>query len=95
MKKETVQEQIVTQIQQRTDTVFQEKVLWRERVVYKERVVIQEKTSPEPIALVPEPTPEKFAPETPFSATDFSTPRLGTSLGDTPELMRFFTEGDK
>jgi len=40
LKKETVQEKIVQEIQIRTDTVWQEKILWRERVVWKERVVI-------------------------------------------------------
>lgn len=84
----------MTEIQVRRDTVWQEKIVWRERRVWRDRVIFKEKSSYEPIAVSPESlghpeqTPELFQPE-------FAVPRVGTSLNDAPELMRFFTQGDK
>jgi hypothetical protein len=93
-RKEVVQERIVTNIEVRTDTVFQEKTIWRERIVWKEKQVVQEKQAPEPIALTLDKQP--YTPdEIVIPQTDLFAPHVGTSLGDAPELMRFFTLGDK
>jgi len=92
LKKETVREKVVTQIQQRTDTLWLEKIVWRERVVLRDRVVYREKSMPKPIAVIPE---KELDFEQEFQKPEFSAPHVGTSLGDAPELMRFFTQGDK
>lgn len=93
-QEETIQERIVTKIELRADTVFQEKTVWRERIVWKEKPVIQEKQAAEPIVLTldkPQITPDEIG----IPQTDLFAPHVGTSLGDAPELMRFFTQGDK
>ncbi len=69
LKKESVQERYLTEIQIQRDTVWQEKIVWRERRVWRDRVVFKEKPSYEPIAISPEPlshpeqNPELFQPE--------------------------------
>lgn len=90
----TVQEKIVTEVQIRVDTVWQEKTVWRERVVWKNCIVVVEKTPAEPVAILPS-KPDLQAPVQEYASPEFGSPRVGTSLGDTPELMRFFTEGDR
>lgn len=92
LKPEPLREKIVTIVQTRVDTVWQEKILWRDRVVWRERIVIREKTVVEPIAAFPTNTNEQ-APASDYAVPEIASPRVGTSLGDTPELMNFFTQG--
>ncbi len=89
---EKVIEHTQTVWQTRTDTVYSEKTQWRERVVWKEKVVFQ--TSP-PVAdtLLEKLDNQYVVPN--FEAYDMSNQAVGTSLGDTPELMDFFTQGDQ
>ncbi len=94
LKKDTVREIIRQEIQLQTDTVYQEKTVWRDRVVIRERIVYREKPVAEPIAFLPQPIDFQVI-ETEFARPEFASPQVGTSLGDTPELMRFFTQGDK
>ena len=93
LKKDVVVEKAITHWQVRVDTVFQERVVWRDRVVVWEKVVFREKTPEQPMALIPENKDSQLVvpnyPEVEWTVT----PRLGTSLGDTPELMSFFTQG--
>lgn len=93
-KKETLRETVVTETTVRVDTVWQEKIVWRERVVWKNKVVFREKSPQLPIAVLPQP-PMPMPGENDFLSPDLSTERVGTSLGDTPELMGFFTQGDR
>jgi len=94
LKPTSVQEKIVSTIELRTDTVWQEKTVWRERVVWRERIVYPKKTADEPIAFLPEKIDSQEL-EIEFTQPEFASPRVGTSLGDAPELMLFFTQGDK
>ncbi len=94
LKKDKIQEKIITQVQVRTDTVWQEKTVWREKMVVRERVVFKGKTAPIPIAFLPEKVMGESIAQG-LSEPEFSAPRVGTSLGDAPELMRFFTDGEK
>lgn len=94
MKKEVVVEKTVTAWQLRVDTVFQEKTLWRERLIVKNRVVFQEKLPAPPMAFSSEKVDtQSFTPN--FQPGELSDTHIGTSLGDTPELMDFFTQGDR
>ncbi|MBC7776676.1 MAG: hypothetical protein H7246_14680 [Phycisphaerae bacterium] len=93
LKKETVAEIIKREIQVQTDTIWQEKTVWRDRVVIRERIVYREKPAAEPIAFFAEPI-DTQAIELEYPL-EFALHREGTSLGDAPELMRFFTQGDK
>ncbi len=94
LKPETVRTEIVTNIQVRVDTIWQEKTLWRDRVVWRDRLVYREKPAVEPIAFLPEKKDTQQL-EIEFSEPVFAAPRVGTSLGDAPELLNFFTQGDK
>ena len=93
-KPATVSEKIITEFKVRTDTVWQEKMVWRERVVNRERIVYLEKPLTAPAAFVPQKV-DSPPIALDISPAEFTAPRVGTSLGDTPELMRFFTQGDK
>ncbi|HAD12959.1 MAG TPA: hypothetical protein DCF33_11050 [Saprospirales bacterium] len=82
----------VTQV--KTDTVWLERVQWREKVVYKTRVLQAPSPNPEPLVS----RSENKIPwdEAPVLTTEPpALQHLGTSLGDMPELMSFFTQGDK
>lgn len=92
LKPEVVQEKIVTERQVLTDTVWLEKTVWRERVVIRERAQKQPEVV-KPIAFLPEKAPLQTAEST-FTEPAFVPTKVGTSLGDSPELMRFFTMGD-
>jgi hypothetical protein len=92
LKTEKVQEKMVTEIQVRTDTIWQEKTIWRERVVIRERVIYHQATVNQPIAFAPS-LPETT--EATIEEPEFTPPKVGTSLGDAPELMPFFTQGDR
>ncbi len=92
LRKTTVVEKVVTEHTHTVDTIYLEKTLWRERVRWKTKHVYIEKTpaKPSPAAVVN--TVEHIAlPE--FNSKDLSNNAIGTSLGDTPELMQFFTQG--
>jgi hypothetical protein len=95
MNKETiVVEKNTTAWQWRVDTVFQEKVLWRDRIVLKSKIVYREKPLVPPMASAPAKMDSLGAiPD--FQANELSDTPIGTSLGDTPELMEFFTQGDR
>lgn len=89
-----MQEKQVPVIQQKIDTVWVERIKWREKVVYKTRLVPAPAPLPEPIAL--QPVPSNIIPPPPLYLPDPTTQQaIGTSLGDTPELMSFFTQGDQ
>ena len=94
LKPDSVSERIVTEIKVQTDTIWKEKTIWRDRVVPYERIVYREKQ-----VLTPEPVLPQKTDSPPIALdippSEFTAPRVGTSLGDTPELMRFFTQGDK
>jgi len=94
LKPESGSEKIVTEIKVQTDTVWQEKTIWRERVVSRERIIYREKPEPIPEVILPQ---KKDSPPIALDIppSEFTAPRVGTSLGDAPELMRFFTQGDK
>ncbi len=94
VKKETVQEKIVTKIQVQTDTIWQDKILWREKVVWRDRVIFKEKPNASPVAIEPQALDSQNI-RLEFLQPEFTAPHIGTSLGDTPELMGFFTQGDK
>ncbi|MFN0215279.1 MAG: hypothetical protein ACKVT2_13570 [Saprospiraceae bacterium] len=94
MKKETVREKVVTENLVRVDTVWQVKTVWRDRVIWREKVVYREISREVPIALLPEKEVPQKASLT-ISQPEFSVPRVGTSLGDTPELIGFFIQGDR
>lgn len=94
LKPEIIREKTVTEILVRTDTVWQVKTVWRDRVVWRERVVYRAKPDLEPIAMFPEKA-DNLEISVDFSPPEFAAPRVGTSMGDAPELMRFFTQGDK
>lgn len=94
MRKTTVVEKVITDVQYKVDTVYLEHVQWRDRVRWKTRVVYVEKTPAPPVALVPGKTePPGVLPE--FSSKELSKSAAGTSLGDTPELLQFFTQAEK
>lgn len=89
-KREVVVEKTVTSWLTRVDTVTLEKVVWRDRIVVKNKVVYREKTLAVPMATATQ------LIENQINVPDFNTetikqPHIGTSLGDTPELMGFFT----
>lgn len=92
--KETVQATVVTEIQHHTDTIWLEKTVWKTRVVVREKIVCPEKTNPAPLAVLPQ-TLNLPAMDSGQIRPEFSQPRVGSSLGDTPELMQFFTQGDR
>jgi hypothetical protein len=83
-------EKVVTLRETVTDTVFVTKVEWRDRVVvrYLTRPT-PEKPPVAPMASALDPIPQEL-PETAWQPT-----AVGTSLGDAPELMGFFTQGDE
>ncbi len=94
MRKTTVVEKVVTDVQYRVNTVYRDSIQWRERVVWKTKVIYVEKAPTQPMANAPEKTAPPIAlPE--FSSKDLNKTATGTSLGDTPELMQFFSQGEK
>lgn len=69
------------------DTVYQVKTVIKAQIRWKERVVYLAPTPPLANTPVRVEQPEFIVPE-------LHTPTVkGTSLGDTPELMKFFTDG--
>jgi hypothetical protein len=82
----------VPTVEVKTDTVWVERIKWREKVVYKTQPLPE--PLQEPIAAIPDrvQTPNLDSGLIP---TPLSQQHLGTSLGDTPELMSFFTQVDK
>lgn len=87
-------EKTIREVQWRTDTLWQVKTLWRERVVERKNLKIRKKPVVEPLATVSITSDSQALRPVP-NAPEFNTPRVGTSLADTPELMRFFTQGDR
>lgn len=89
-----IQEKWVPIVQQKTDTVWVERIKWREKVVYKTRMVPVSSPLPKSIALQPDPV--NIIPAAPLYLPESGMQQaIGTSLGDTPELMSFFTQGDQ
>jgi hypothetical protein len=89
LKKENLREKFVTQTQLRTDTIFVEKTCWRERVQWRERVVFREKPAAAPMVFLSEKIDSQGV------RFELAPPHVGTSLGDAPELLDFFTQGDR
>lgn len=84
----------VPKVQMKTDTLWKEKIVWRERVVVREKRVYRDRPVVEPIAAWEGKTDTETV-ELELTRPEFTSPRVGTSLGDTPELLLFFTQGDK
>lgn len=93
-QKELVQATVITEIQHHTDTIWLEKTVWQTRVVVREKIVCPEKTNSSPLAVLPQ-TLHLPVIDSGQLRPEFSQPRVGSSLGDTPELMQFFTQGDR
>lgn len=87
-----IREKVVPVVALKTDTVWVERIKWREKVVYKKRYTPS--LTQEPIAVAPV-RDQTFIPETELIQTPLNQQHLGTSLGDTPELLSFFTQGDQ
>ena len=94
MQKDVVVEKNIIAWQLRVDTVYQEKILWRDRIVKKNKVVFRKKMPPQTILSNPKKIDNQaLVPD--FQARELSESHIGTSLGDTPELMDFFMQGDR
>lgn len=89
-----IQEKIVQVVQLQTDTIWLDKIVWRERILIREKIVCPEKSTPEPLAIVPQ-MPKNQALEPVQIQAEFTLPKVGSALSDTPELMQFFTQGDR
>lgn len=77
-QKPVLREVAVPVVQVRTDTVFQEKIVWKERVRWREKTVYRDRVLPVAVAPLPEPPVTPAVP--------------GTSLGAEPALMQFFVQ---
>jgi hypothetical protein len=86
-------ERVETVLVPQTDTVFVEKIQWREKVLWRERLVYRDKpthTAPMAVQAPSFETNEIIELQSP----EISQPHIGTSMGEAPELMGFFTQGD-
>lgn len=82
--------QPITLVQTKTDTVFQEKIIWRDRIKVRTRIVFREKPNqPEMATSDLFPVPIAVSP---IDTTEINTISKGTSLADDPVLMGFFTK---
>ena len=81
-------------IQLQTDTIWLDKIVWRERILIREKIVCPEKNTPEPLAIVPQALKNQALEPVQIQA-EFTLPKVGSVLSDTPELMQFFTQGDR
>lgn len=86
-KNETVVERVVTNREVVTDTVLVEKPVWRDRVVMRERIVYREKKAA--------PQGQATVPAAPADTTQANSMAVGTSLGDLPDLFRFFSQAEE
>ena len=94
MRKERVTEKTITAWQIRVDTVYKENILWRDRVIVKKQIVYRDKETLQlEFAAKPENNVNAL-PDPDFQVNELPETHIGTSLGDTPELMGFFTQGD-
>lgn len=89
-QKEKIVENTITQWQVKTDTIWQEKIRWHDRIVVRERIVFQEKTPEKTVAYAAEPIDSQLVSRT-LETEDLTPPHIGTSLGDAPELIDFFS----
>ena len=86
LRRKELKEFQVPVIVRQVDTVYQIKTVVRDRVRWRERVIFKEKPA---TSTVNEP-----AQAVHYQAPAFEiSPVAGASLGDTPELIEFFTEG--
>jgi hypothetical protein len=67
---------------------FSEKILWRERVVFRE------KTSESPLENFSE-NIENQEIMLELLPAELAVPQVGTSLGDAPAWLEFFTQGER
>jgi hypothetical protein len=82
--------QPITLVQTKTDTVFQERIIWRDRIKIRTRIVFREKTNhPEMATSDLFPVPIAVSPA---DTTEINPVSKGTSLADDPILMGFFTK---
>ncbi len=82
--------QPITLVQTKTDTVFQEKIIWRDRIKIRTRIVFREKPNhPEMAASDLFPVPIAVLP---IDTTELNSVSKGSSLADDPALMGFFTK---
>ncbi|MBU6342914.1 MAG: hypothetical protein KGS48_15580 [Bacteroidetes bacterium] len=80
----------VTLVQTKTDTVFQEKIIWRDRIKIRTRILFREKTNhPEMATSDLFPVPIAVSP---MDTTEIIPVSKGSSLADDPALMGFFTK---
>lgn len=86
-KNETVIERVVTNREVISDTVFVEKLVWRDRVVTRERMVYREKTLPTQA--------QANVSAAPPDSTQANGMAVGASLGDLPDLFRFFNQAEE
>lgn len=82
---------LAPQVEVRRDTVWVEKTVWKDRIVIREKWRYKEKEADPPMAILPV-RADSMLLELDFSAPDFTPQRVGTSLGDEPELLRFFSD---
>lgn len=92
---EAPREQVRAVVEYRRDTVFLEKIRVEEKIRWRERVIYREKPpTEEPVAAAP--LKNEDQPLFPgYSREAFPPQQVGTSLKDAPELLDFFTRGER
>ena len=82
----------------KTDTLYQDRIVWRDRFIVRKKIIYREKTAVEPLAKASQSNENQFfTNQWPNSSDtpDLSQPPLGSSLADEPELLDFLLKSNK